>query len=460
MSFTQEFTPEELAEAAVEAGIRGARLRSVPTGAATPPLPADDWHNLLRYTVAKGKAPRLLKHHHNVNVVLQHHPKWKGCIQFDQHAYRVLVTGAPWDALDSPTGHSDVTAEWTDADSARLSSWLLNNMEDLEVSVDACNAAVTIAAEANACHPFRDFLDSLTWDGVERLDHYLADFFGVAPSTYSSSVGRWWLISAVARTYEPGCKADYLIVLEGEQGLKKSTALKTLTGARWFSDTPIDLANKDAYLALQGRTVVELAELESLKKISSDSRAKTFFSSNSDDYRPPYGKRMVRVPRGCVFAGTIDHWVYLTDKAGGRRYWPVRCTSIDLVGLAAMRDQLWAEAVTRYKAGPRCAECATARCSLHRWWPDTPEEHAMCRAHQDERREVEIWTEAIHLWLTRNPGEVTMAELLKGACGVETKDQTRSQQMRASEVLDGLGYERVQVRGEGGRRPWVYRRGP
>jgi hypothetical protein len=184
------------------------------------------------------------------------------------------------------------------------------------------------------------------WDGVGRLDHWLVDYFGVEDTEYARCVGRWWLISAVARVFKPGCKADHVLILEGLTGTFKSTAIATLVPRReWFSDTPFVIGDKDGFLSLAGRWIQELAELDSLTR-SDPARSKAFFSSGIDSYRPRYGRSVVQVPRQCVFVGTVNPSGsgYLVDETGNRRFWPVTCRTLDLPNLAAARDQRWAEA--------------------------------------------------------------------------------------------------------------------
>lgn len=424
-------------EDAAEA-VRRSHLRAVPP--VDGPLPLT-WREHLIYQDAKGGKPKLVKHLANAVAVLRYHPQWAGRIRLDEHAHRIYITDPPWhepEAEGAPAG----TRQWCDEDESRIAAWLLREI-GLELAVRSCGEAGRVVAAANRFHPFRDWCDGLVWDGVDRLDAWLIDHLGVTPSDYVAAVGKWWLISAVARTYAPGCKADYVLVLEGAQGLKKSTALKLLASQRYFSDSAIHIGNKDAYQRLPGKVIVELAEF----KLDSKA-AKDFFSSSVDDYRPPYGRNDVRVPRGCIFASTVNpegSGAYLTDETGGRRFWPVACGEINLETLQAAREQMWAEAVTRYKRGER-------------WWPDTPEEHAMCGEEQADRTEAEPWEEPIASWLALHPGDVGMMEVLKGALSMEAGKVTRKEQQRAARALKENGYRRVQVR-EGARRTWVYRKG-
>jgi len=421
-------------DAAIHA-VRNGHLRVV-----SPSERADDWREYLHYQDSKGGKPKLSKHLANATAVLRYHPQWKGKICFDEHAIRELVLAPPWHEAEAG-GSSGEWREWTDKDDSRLSSWLLREL-GLELSPDACLRGVGVAADANRIHPFRDWLDGLTWDGVDRLDCWLMDHLGVVPSPYVALAGKWWMVALAARIYRPGCKADYVLVLEGKQGLKKSTALKTLAGERYFSDTPIRIGNKDAYLALPGRVIIELAEF----KLDSKA-AKDFFSSAVDRYRPPFGRREISVPRSCGFASTINpegSGAYLTDETGGRRFWPVECGEINLAGLAAAREQLWAEAATRFKAGER-------------WWPDTPEEHDLFTEEQAQRTEGEPWGEAINGWLATHPGDVTAAEVLKGALQLEAAKIGKPEERRAARVLREAGYRLWQVR-EGKTRTRVYRK--
>lgn len=407
----------------------------------TPPddPPEDDWRARLIFDRRKSGPDKPAKHHENAVVVLRYHPAWRGRVSFDEHAQRVIVAAPPWHESDAPGVAPEGPREWTDADSSRLSSWIRREVTGLDLSVADCDRAITIAAESNPCHPFRDYLDSVQWDETRRLDRWLVTYLGVADTEYARLVGRWWLIAAVARTYRPGEKADNVLILEGAQGIRKSTSLRTLAGSRWFTDTPIDIGAKDAFLAVQGRVIVELGELDSLKRSDAD-RAKVFFSSAVDHYRPPYGRRTIAVPRGCVFAGTVNHATYLTDDTGNRRYWPVRCSTIDLTALAADRDQIWAEAVAAFREGAN-------------WWPETDHEKKLCSEEQEPRADVDPWEEPIAKHVAGQDSTST-ADVMQYALKLDVRDRDRRAEMRVARILVGLGYERKRTSGVG--RPWAY----
>jgi predicted P-loop ATPase len=407
----------------------------VPPPAPAQPATATDWTQYLITKTTKDGIVQPVKHHENAVIVLRYHPAWVGKLRYNEHSRRAIVADPPWHEPDSDGVAG--TREWSDTDSARLSGWIRREIGGLDLTVADCERAVAIVSESAPCHPLREWLGSLQWDGQPRLDSWLAAYLGAELSRYTSLAGRWWMISAVARTFQPGCKADLVLILEGPQGLRKSSALRTLASPEYFSDTPIDIGSKDAYLAIQGRVIVELAELDTLKRADAD-RAKAFFSSPSDSYRPPYGRRTITVQRSCVFAGTVNRGQYLVDDTGNRRYLPVACTAIDLGQLARDRDQLWAEAVAMYRSGVP-------------WWPSL-EEAVAAAAEQEKRAEGDAWVDILRAYLETGRDRTTLEEVLTQALGVEKSRMDRSAQMRASKALTRLGW--VRRRGSDGR--WYY----
>jgi hypothetical protein len=239
--------------------------------------------------------------------------------------------------------------------------------------VPALGAEIALRAVHNAFHPVRDYLDGLIWDNTSRVKNWLPTYLGVEPTIYSQAVGEMFLISMVARIYEPGCQADYVLILEGPQGKLKSSALAVL-GGEWFSDDLPDIRNKDAKVHLWGRWLLELGEFERMMRVDPIT-FKAFQTRRVDRFRPPYGRRDVDQPRHCTFAATVNLEEYLTDETGNRRGWPVTCGTINLDLLKKDRDQLFAEAVKLYHDG------------VH-WWP-TPEFEAEHFVPQQAARVVE-----------------------------------------------------------------------
>lgn len=407
-----------------------------------PPHAVDDWRGRLLWADTRTGKRKLVTHAENVIRILALHPKWRGRLRYDEFRGRIVVRDPPWDEYQRPTS---CEAAWTDEDATRLHAWLRREFHPYAFapSVTDCERAVDVAARTNGWHPVREYLESLRWDQTLRLKRMGATYFGADDDDYTANVMRWWMISAVARVLRPGCKADHVLILEGKQGRGKSTALGIL-GGEWFNDTPIDLNSKDAFGAIRGRWIVELAELDSLFRVES-SRAKAFFSSSVDNYRPAYGRREREQPRSCVFAGSVNEGVYLRDPTGARRFWPVRCRVLDLAALRRDRDQLWAEALYWFREGAR-------------WWPEGVEEVEPLEAQQEERTERDEWTDAIEKYVARAGAEVTGAEILEFALRLEPKDWTRQAQTRVGAIMmHGLRWSKHRGR-VGEIRTWVYRR--
>jgi predicted P-loop ATPase len=290
--------------------------------------------------VGNGVEGRILPVLANAIAALRHAPEWSGVLAFNEFALgTTALKPAPWGTVSN--------GEWTDHEDRLSAEWL--QREGVLVSVDVAAQAVQTVARDHSFHPVRAYLDNLRWDGVERLDLWLSTYLGVEDSPYSRAVASRWLLSAVARILQPGAKADCCLILEGPQGFRKSTALKTIAG-EFFTDELEDLGSKHAAMQTRGVWIIELSELDSLGH-AEVARIKAFISRTTDRFRPPYGMRLVESPRQCIFAGTVNHGTYLRDETGGRRFWPVVCGAIDVAALQRDRDQLWAEAKARFRTG-------------------------------------------------------------------------------------------------------------
>ena len=276
--------------------------------------------------------------------------------------------------------------------------WIEGNPGDL--SDDACTAlrvmiidqfgfdvgkdATRDAAEALAItipvHPIRDYLSGLQWDGAPRLDEWLSTYLGAEKTPLNSAVGRIVLVAAVRKIRVPGEKFDTM-VLEGEQGIGKSSAIKILAGQENFSDQNIlTLKSKSQMELLEGVWIYELCELEGLSRAET-SKVKAFASRSHDHGRPAYGRFKETRPRQTVFIGTTNEDQYLRDPTGNRRFWPVKVGKIDLEGLRRDRDQVFAEAAHREEKG----ESLVLPEAL---WP-------AAQAEQDARVEDDPWTDVL-----------------------------------------------------------------
>jgi predicted P-loop ATPase len=274
---------------------------------------------------------------------------------------------------------------------------------------DATNDAISKHAREHTFHPIRDYLDRLTWDSKPRLDTWLTECLGAEKNAYTQKVGRMFLISMVARIYKPGCKVDYMMVLEGEQGLLKSSACSILAGEEYFSDQLPDVTTKDASQHLRGKWVIEVAELYTYSRAAVD-HFKAFLTRQTERYRAAWGRKEAHEPRQCVFVGTTNKALYLKDATGNRRSWPIKAGNIDLDRLRNNRDQLLAEACHLYRKGTH-------------WWPDRKFERETIREEQEARYEPDVWEEPIQRYLDRLPApkKTTVLDVAIYALGYEEK---------------------------------------
>ena len=433
------------------------RRRVDATGDPNAPIPKPRWFSRLRMDLS-GTPER---NEANVIIALSSDEAFAGAIAFDAFAQQIVVCRPlPWD-----TCGTSYPRPWDDNDEVRTAEWL--QRRGVNVTPLVAGRAVGAVAGEHRIHPVRDWLDGLRWDGTPRLEHWTSTYLGAEPTALHHTIGALWMISAVARIYRPGVKADHMLILEGPQGTRKSTALKVLAGEAWFTDELPELGSKDAAIQLQGVWIVEVAELDAIGR-AEVSRIKAFVTRTTDRFRPPYGRHTVEVPRQCVFAGTVNPDTYLRDETGNRRFWPLRCGTIDIAALARERDQLWAEAVARYREGAI-------------WWLDDPTLIQAAGEAQQERFQADAWDAKIDRWLcherTRvNYGsagfddwreieveratpltDVSVGELLEQAIGIEPARWTKADQMRVGGYLKASGWERYQLR-QGGGREWRHRR--
>ncbi|WP_095196943.1 VapE domain-containing protein [Pseudomonas sp. Irchel 3A7] len=397
------------------------------------PPAAGGWKDQL----ARSESGALIAHMQNVELILGNDERWAGVIGYSVFSSKIIKLRA------APYGGG--VGDWADIDDMRVMKWLAQQY-NLRVKASHVIEAVSVVAHDHTFHPVRDYLRKLEWDRVPRLERWLTDVLGVQSSEYSAKVGKRWLISAVARVMQPGCKADSVMILEGGQGEGKSTAVGIL-GGEWFMDTPFVLGDKDSFQAIRGKWLVELGELDSFNKAES-TKAKQFFSASTDTYRESYGRRTNDVPRQCVFVGTTNQEEYLKDATGNRRYWPVYCNMVDLEKLREIRDQLWAEAVVCYEAGDI-------------WWV-TKDESWMFTEAQDERFVVDEWEAPILTWLEESQiGETaTGNDILSQALKLDYGHWSKPEQMRVGAIMHRLGWrkKRLPALAKSGIRPWAYQK--
>lgn len=282
----------------------------------------------------------------NIMLIAQHSPELNGCALKDTFADRILTApNLPWSS----------GSYWSDTDTTELRRYFDIHYKMRPGKQDTKDAVMAIAAK-QCFHPVQNYLTTLKWDGVPRLDTLFIDYLGVADSAYARAVTRKSFVGAVARVMTPGCKFDYMLVLVGAQGHNKSSILSTLAGRPdWFSDSMVTFEGKTAFEAVAGKWIIEVPEMHAFDRVTMN-QAKAFITKQSDFYRAAYAEFPEDRPRQCVFFGTTNESECLRDHTGGRRFWPL---DIDVVprtktvinDLPKERDQLWAEAYVRWQAG-------------------------------------------------------------------------------------------------------------
>jgi putative DNA primase/helicase len=376
----------------------------------------------------------------NVMLVLSQHKDWQGVLGFDRFSQRVVKRKpAPYDAPGEDVG------EWSDVDDTRTAAWIARR-EGWVPSSSMVAEAATEVAHGNSFHPVLDWLDTLKHDGIERVDTWLVDFLHWPDTPYARKVSRYFLIGMCMRVLHPGVKFDYCLVLEGPQGRRKSSSLRAL-GGEWFSDTELDLTNKDAMSNIRGKWLHEFGEMGSLAR-SESNRQKSFLSRQVDEFRPTYGRREIRCPRQLAFAGSTNEWQWNKDPTGGRRFWPGEVGDlIDVEALTAMREQLFAEAYALAKAGER-------------YWPDAEEQRELFDPEQLSREQPDGFVELLGVWMdSTDPaaqGEFTLSAACMSGLNLDAKAMTKDVQTRVGIALRKLGCTRVERRNSVNR--FVYQR--
>jgi len=295
----------------------------------------------------------------------------------------------------------------------------------------------------NQRHPVQEYLDTLQWDGVPRIDEWLINYAGVEDNPYVRAVSSIMLIAAVRRVRQPGCKYDEMVILEGIQGTGKSTLLRNLCpDENWFSDNMrLDLQGKEIIEHTAGKWIIEIAELTGRNKAEVN-QLKAMLSRQMDGpVRLAYAKTATERPRHFIFVGTVNDNQYITDPTGARRFWPVKTTTLDFKGVAESRDQLWAEANIREKAG----ESIRMKESL---W-------SVAEAHQEERFEADPWEDSIREIITqirdvRQGGLYITTDSLMEVIGIEKARRTKSDSRRINDIMARLKFQNTPMRNEDG----------
>jgi predicted P-loop ATPase len=407
---------------------------------------------LKKCILGDGKNPKPLPIVRNALIALRNDPAVCDALGYDE----MLRAPTLLHEIGLPIG-GEITEPrpLTDKDVIDIQEW----MQDAglkRLARETVRDAIESYCRDHAYHPVIDYLESLAWDGTERLGIWLSKYLGVEETPYTQATGRMFPISMVARIFDPGCKADHMLVLEGPQGELKSSACSILAGP-WFSDCMPDITSgKDVSQHLRGKWLIEVAEMHAMNKAEA-SLLKSFISRPTERYRPSYGRLEVIEPRQCVFIGTTNKDSYLRDETGGRRFWPVKTGRIDLDALETDRDQLFAEAVLLYRKGIP-------------WWPDKAFEREHFQPEQEARYEGDVWETLVHNYLD-GKASVTLLQVAIHVLKFEIEPPSSMQgepvpargtpinrlgtadQRRLAAIMTALGWEQRREAGTG-KRHW------
>ena len=418
--------------------IDGGRKGGGKGGGGTAPPADDDWKGSLTRT-REGYVEGTL---HNLILILERDERLAGLFWLNESSNQVLLNrDGPWQG-----GSRD---EFTDADSCELAAWLQHpDRYYCRCKDDTVLKAVISVARRHRRHPIREYLSTLKWDGVPRVERMLVELFGAPDNAYSHRAAMCFMVGAVARILwvdpkQPfvGAQVDFMLVLEGEQGKRKSSAARALFSSQWFVETNESPTGKDFYQVIQGCWGVEIGEMDSFGK-ADVTAVKTAITRRVDKFRAPYERVPRTYRRECIFIGTTNEHEYLRDATGGRRFLPVRTDgTVELDRIIEVRDQLWAEAVALFDGGLE-------------WWV-LPAEAA---EQQEERYIADSWEGRIDRWLSMAmPGDVeksypprlrfgsqidhtTTDEILQWCMGMDPGKHGRQEQMRVASAMKRLGW--------------------
>ena len=304
-------------------------------------------------------------------------------------------------------------------------------------------ALLLLSREVPQHHPIREYLKALQWDEEDRIANLVHETFQIEePLEIHQRYLECFFISAVARVMNPGCKVDTALILQGPQGARKSSFFHFLVpNEEWFSDDMGALDNKDASLAVAHSWIIEWAELESVRR-SNVGSVKAFLTRQTDKYRPPYGRTIIDTPRSSVIVGTTNEEQFLQDSTGNRRYMVIPVRHIDTDAVKRDRDQLWAEAVYKFRLGQP--------------WHLTHEEMAIQAMKNAELVSEDPWQETIRAWLpktrlTTSLLTVTIDLIMTECLQIPVERRTHATHVRAGRALTTLGWTQRKVRAEGHR---------
>ena len=377
---------------------------------------------------------------HNLDCIFREDPRISGKLRFNVFSHTAEYNGEPL----------------TDYVVDKMRLWVSKTYYGMDLRSDT-GRVMHLVCKDNSYHPVREWMENLPdWDGRRRVDHLWTTYFGAKDSILHRAFARCFMVGMVARQYVPGAKLDTMPVLIGPTGIGKSKGLRLLAiKDKWFNDSTFDLSSKDAYLAIQGMLIYELAEVEHIFNRAGHSRCKAFMSSRIDRFRAPYHAHMESVPRVGVFAASTnsENLGFLADPTSSRRYHPLKVFWVDLRLLEEDLEQLWAEAKALY-LDPKTRQ----------WWlpprlERQREKLASQYAQQDPWAEIIIrHFEDIMRTTSRKSVKFTAREILINAIGFKQENIGVRQFKRCTDILVRVGCFKDPDTPESKKhaRKWVY----
>lgn len=356
--------------------------------------------------------------HWNLNNavrVLEHN--MTGKLWLDTFLQRIMTT---WDGEQR---------QWRDYDDHRLLLWMQRDVGLHKLSKGVVQDAVVAYAVKHARNECQEWMHDVKWDGESRLLTFMAEGFGAQQNEYTAAVGKNWIMSMVARVMKPGCQVDNMPILEGPEGIKKSSALRAI-GGEWFAEVHEPLNKTDFFQVIQGLMLAEIPEMHAFRN-SEVERIKGVISNRNDRYRASYGRHVENHPRQCVFVGTTNRDDYNRSDTGARRLWPIACAAVNVDYIREQRDQFFAEALALYKKGES-------------WW-EVPLE--MAKAEVEARFDTDAWHSDIEEFIGAQ-SQVSI-EFLFDKLQLSRMEQDSRSKGRIVSVLKRLGFSKSQDKKQG-----------
>lgn len=356
----------------------------------------------------------------NILRVLELDQKLNHVVWYDEFYNKIMTT------LNYDGTAGETPRQFTDTDNLHILTYMQCKLGLQKATTEVVERGVKMFVQGNRRNEPREWLESLSWDSESRIAHFFPAIFGAEDNEYARTVSRNFWVGMVARIYKPGCQLDNMVVLEGPQGNGKTAALRLIAG-NWYAQQPANPYDKDFFLILQGRMIVEIDELDAFGR-AEVTKIKSVITTTHDALRAPYERHVIDRPRMGIFVGTTNEKNWVRDQTGARRFWPIDCAAkeIDLDTLKNKREQFFAEAVSLYKAA------AT-------WWEINRE---AAQAEQEQRRQSDEWEQLVSDWLLGHPQGVQLAQVADEAIGLKADKFNMADQKRIAQAMRRAGWEK------------------